>query len=220
MKSLVIRKKAYHHGNLRQALIDAAFELIEKRGVPALSLREVARRVGVTHAAPKRHFADRGSLVAALAEQGFRGLAAHVQAVRSSRRPRDSAEQLRALGVAYIEYAIAHPAHLRVMFSPEVADKTRYPELQRAADTVRDMLHGGIEKAQRESLVARGDPNLLAFAAWSMVHGCATLLIDGQARKTPVRRLIESAVRVLHDGLETRPKVAPIISSSPPATSL
>jgi len=198
------RKKAYHHGNLRQALIDAAFELIEERGVPALTLREVARRVGVTHAAPKRHFADRSALVATLAEHGFRGLAAHVESVRSSRQPRDSAERLRALGVAYIEYAIAHPAHLRVMFSPEVADKTRYPELQRAADVVHDMLHGGIETAQREGLVRRGDPNPLAFAAWSMVHGCATLLIDGQARRTPVRTLIESAVRTLHDGLEPR----------------
>src|SRR5258706_529025 len=68
------RKRAYHHGNLRQALIDAALELIEQRGVPALTLREVARRVGVTHAAPHRHFADRAALVAAVAEQGFRGL--------------------------------------------------------------------------------------------------------------------------------------------------
>jgi AcrR family transcriptional regulator len=198
------RKKAYHHGNLRQALIDAAFELIVERGVPALTLREVARRVGVTHAAPKRHFADRSALVAALAEQGFRGLAAHVEAVRSSRQPRDSAEELRALGVAYIEYAVAHPAHLRVMFSPEVADKTRYPELQRAADAVHDMLHGGIEKAQREGSIVRGDPNPLAFAAWSMVHGCATLLIDGQARQTPPRTLIETAVRALHEGVEPR----------------
>src|SRR5438477_2745263 len=105
------KKRPYHHGNLRQALIDGALELIEERGVPALTLREVARRVGVTHAAPKRHFADRSALVAALAEHGFRGLAAHVGLVRSSRRPRDSAERLRALGVAYIEYAIAHPAH-------------------------------------------------------------------------------------------------------------
>jgi AcrR family transcriptional regulator len=198
------RKKAYHHGNLRQALIDAAFELIEEGGVPALTLREVARRVGVTHAAPKRHFADRGALVAALAEQGFRGLAAHVEAVRSSRQPRDSAERLRALGIAYIEYAIAHPAHLRVMFSPEIVDKSRYPDLQRAADAVHDMLHGGIEQAQRDGLLSRGDPNALAFAAWSMVHGCATLLIDGQARQTPVRTLIDLAVKTLHDGLDAR----------------
>src|SRR5438128_9446581 len=195
------KKRPYHHGNLRQALIDAALELIEERGVSALTLREVARQVGVTHAAPQRHFADRAALVAAVAEQGFRGLAAHVAAVRGSART--PAQRLRALGVAYIEYAIAHPAHLRVMFSPEVADKTRYQELQRAADAVHDMLHGGIEKAQREGLVRRGDPNALAFAAWSMVHGCATLLIDGQARRTPVRTLIESAVRTLHDGLES-----------------
>src|SRR5438309_5059384 len=102
------KKRPYHHGNLRQALIDAALELIEERGVAALTLREVARRVGVTHAAPQRHFADRGALVAALAEQGFRGLAAHVETVRATSRPKDSADQLRALGIAYIEYALDH----------------------------------------------------------------------------------------------------------------
>src|SRR2546428_10887865 len=121
------KKRPYHHGNLRQALIDAALELIEERGVPALTLREVARRVGVTHAAPQRHFAGRAALVAAVAEQGFRGLGAHVAAVRASART--PAQQLRALGVAYVEYALAHPAHLRVMFSPEVADKSRHPQL-------------------------------------------------------------------------------------------
>jgi hypothetical protein len=90
------------------------------------------------------------------------------------------------------------------MFSPEVADKTRYPELQRAADAVHDMLHGGIEAGQREGLLAGGDPNALSFAAWSMVHGCATLLIDGHAKRAPPRALIETAVRALHQGLEAR----------------
>src|ERR1700716_2706976 len=98
------RKRAYHHGNLRQALIDAALELIEQRGVPALTLREVARRVGVTHAAPHRHF--------------------------------------------------AHPAHLRVMFSPEVADKSRYPELAAAAQEVHETLVSQIVEGQREGAVA------------------------------------------------------------------
>src|SRR5437879_2813384 len=100
------KKRPYHHGNLRQALVDAALELIEERGVSALTLREVARRVGVTHAAPQRHFADRAALVAAVAEEGFRGLGAHVAVVRASART--PAQRLRALGVAYVEYALAH----------------------------------------------------------------------------------------------------------------
>jgi AcrR family transcriptional regulator len=196
------KKRPYHHGNLRQALIDAALELIEERGVPALTLREVARRVGVTHAAPQRHFADRAALVAAVAEQGFRGLGAHVAAVRSSART--SAQRLRALGVAYVEYALAHPAHLRVMFSPEVTDKSRHPELAAAAQAVHAALVERIENGQRDGSVAPGDPDELSFAAWSMVHGCAVLLIDGQAMGSSKAALIDAVVDRLYLGLAPR----------------
>jgi AcrR family transcriptional regulator len=198
------RKRAYHHGNLRQALIDAALELIEQRGVPALTLREVARRVGVTHAAPHRHFADRAALVAAVAEQGFRGLRAHMEAVRASAPARAVSQRLRALGVAYVQYALAHPAHLRVMFSPEVADKSRYPELAAAAQEVHETLVSQIVEGQREGAVAPGDPDELSFAAWSMVHGCAILLIDGQASKRSPAASIDAAMDRLHLGLAPR----------------
>jgi AcrR family transcriptional regulator len=199
---VVRRKRPYHHGNLRQALIDAALELIEEQGVSALTLREVARRVGVTHAAPQRHFPDRAALVAAVAEQGFRGLGAHVSEVRASART--PAQRLRAIGVAYVEYALAHPAHLRVMFSPEVADKSRHPELAAAAQAVHAALVDQIADAQRHGSVAPGDPDQLSFAAWSMVHGCAVLLIDGQAMGRPKAALIEAVVDRLYLGLAPR----------------
>ena len=196
------KKRPYHHGNLRQALIDAALELIEERGVSALTLREVARQVGVTHAAPQRHFADRAALVAAVAEQGFRGLGAHVAAVRGSART--PAQRLRALGVAYVEYALAHPAHLRVMFSPEVADKSRHPELAAAAQVVHAALVEQIAIGQRHGSVAPGDPDELSFAAWSMVHGCAVLLIDGQTMGRSKAALIDVVVDRLRLGLAPR----------------
>jgi AcrR family transcriptional regulator len=196
------KKRPYHHGNLRQALIDAAVELIDEQGVPALTLREVARRVGVTHAAPQRHFADRAALVAAVAEQGFRGLGTHVAAVRASART--SAQRLRALGVAYVEYALAHPAHLRVMFSPEVADKSRHPELSAAAQAVHAALVEQIADGQRQGSVAPGDADELSFAAWSMVHGCAVLLIDGQAKGRSKTALIDAVVDRLYLGLAPR----------------
>src|SRR6267143_2828445 len=196
------KKRPYHHGNLRQALIDAALELIEEQGVSALTLREVARRVGVTHAAPQRHFPDRAALVAAVAEQGFRGLGAHIAAVRASART--PAQRLRALGVAYVQYALAHPAHLRVMFSPEVADKSRYPELAAAAQEVHETLVSQIVEGQREGAVAPGDPDELSFAAWSMVHGCAILLIDGQASGRSPAASIDAVVDRLHLGLAPR----------------
>ena len=198
-------KRPYHHGNLRQALIDAAVELIEERGVSALTLREVARRVGVTHAAPQRHFADRAALVAAVAEQGFRGLRAHMEAVRAAAPGKDAGQRLRALGVAYIEYGLAHPAHLRVMYSPELADKSRHPQLAAAAQQVHQTLVQQIGAAQRAGAVAAGDPDELSFAAWSMVHGCTVLLIEGQARGRPRRALIDGVMNRLHSGLAPRP---------------
>jgi AcrR family transcriptional regulator len=198
------KKRPYHHGNLRQALIEAALELIEEQGVPALTLREVARRVGVTHAAPQRHFADRAALVAAVAEQGFRGLRAHMEAVRASAPARAPSRRLRALGVAYVQYALAHPAHLRVMFSAETADKSRYPELASAAQEVHETLVKQIAEGQRQGAVAAGDPDELSFAAWSMVHGCAILLIDGQARGRSAGDSIDAAIDRLHLGLAPR----------------
>lgn len=213
-------KRAYHHGNLRQALIDAAVELIEERGVSALTLREVARRVGVTHAAPQRHFPDRAALVAAVAEQGFRGLRAHMEAVRASAPGKDPGQRLRALGVAYIEYGLAHPAHLRVMYSPELADKSRHPQLAAAAQQVHATLVGQIAAAQRAGAVAAGDPDDLSFAAWSMVHGCTVLLIEGQARGRPRRALIEAVMSRLHFGLAPRPaqrRRRPALARRPPA---
>jgi AcrR family transcriptional regulator len=199
-------KHRYHHGNLRQALIDEAVDLIEERGVPALTLREVSRRAGVTHAAPQRHFEDRAALVAAVAEQGFRGLRQHIEAVRASAPSRSPSQRLRALGIGYVEYALAHPAHLRVMFSAEVPDKTRHPGLAAAAQAVHETLVAQIEEAQRRGAVAPGDPEMLSFAAWSMVHGCAVLLIDGQARGRSARALTEAVVDRLHLGLAPRPR--------------
>ncbi len=204
------KKRPYHHGNLREALIDAALELIEERGVAALTLREVARRVGVTHAAPQRHFADRAALVAAVAEQGFRGLGAHVEAVRASTPARTPAQRLRALGVAYVEYALAHPAHLRVMFSPEVADKSRHPELAAAAQAVHQALVEQIASGQKQGSVAPGDPDELSFAAWSMVHGCAVLLIDGQAMGRRASGAVAAPAPV------TRPGAATLAARPPP----
>src|SRR5256885_5050114 len=116
------KKRPYPHGNLRQALIDGALELIEERGVSALTLREVARRVGVTHAAPQRHFADRAALVAAVAEQGFHGLGAHVAAGRAA--PPAPAPRPPAPRGAHRQESPAPPPPLRGLVSPEGAGQT------------------------------------------------------------------------------------------------
>src|SRR5436190_20795491 len=119
----VIRRQRYHHGNLREALVEAALALVEERGSPELTLREVARRVGVTHAAPQRHFEDGAALVAAVAEQGFLGLRAHVERVAGSSNARDPAGRLHALGVAYVRSGVQNPANFGVMFSAGLVER-------------------------------------------------------------------------------------------------
>jgi AcrR family transcriptional regulator len=200
----VIRRQRYHHGNLREALVEAALALVEERGSPEFTLREVARRVGVTHAAPQRHFEDRAALVAAVAEEGFHGLRAHVERMARLANARDPAARLHALGVAYVQFAVQNPAHFRVMFTAELADKSRHPSLQAASRAMHDFLVRCIEDGQREGFFVRGDPLELAFAAWSLVHGLAVLLVDGRGMGRRPADLIEPVVARLNTGLQPR----------------
>jgi len=200
----MIRRRGYHHGNLRQALVEAALALVEERGIPEFTLREVARRVGVTHAAPQRHFEDRAALVAAVAEEGFRKLRAHLEAGMADAR--DPATRLHALGVGYVQFAVRNPAHFRVMFSAELADKSRYPALLAASRAVHDFLVRCIADGQEQGFFVEGDPLELAFAAWSLVHGLAVLLIDGRGMGKRPADLIEPVVARLGTGLAARSK--------------
>jgi AcrR family transcriptional regulator len=113
-----------------------------------------------------------------VAEQGFVGLATAMEAVRS--RVADPRRRLQQLGVAYVRFALAHPSHLRIMFGPEIRDKTAHPALKAASERAFGLLIGGIVEAQRAGRVRRGNPEDLAVAAWALVHGLSALLIDGQ----------------------------------------
>ncbi|MEB3358399.1 MAG: TetR/AcrR family transcriptional regulator [Synechococcales bacterium] len=194
----------YHHGDLRQSLIDAALKLIaEKQDAKTLSLREVARRVGVSHAAPYRHFADKEALLAAVAEEGFHILTRHLQ---ESMKPLedDPLGQLQASGVAYVKFAIAHPSHYRVMFSALQPNNPNYPALNAAGDEAFAVMVGAIAHTQTLGLVKPGDPRQLARITWSLVHGLAMLLIEGQLPLTDsevVTTLAQQAAAALVYGL-------------------
>ncbi len=168
--------KPYHHGDLRRALIEAAVEIAREHGADEVSLRRVARHAGVSHAAPYHHFPDRTALIAAVAEVGFRALANDVSAVeRSIESPR---ERLHEAGVAYVVFAVSNPEQFRLMFSREIADSTPYPDLHAAAADAR----AGLERAVAASRLGSGTTSepIDVAAAWALVHGLATLIIDGQ----------------------------------------
>ncbi len=173
------RETPYHHGDLRQALIDGALALInEKKDARTLSLREVARRAGVSNAAPYRHFADKDALLAALAEKGFRMLTDFL------RDGVDSVEDpllgLQASGVAYVRFAIAHPSYYRVMFSAFQPGESTCPELSEAGQASFAVLVEAIVAAQAAGKAKSGDPQQLAWVAWALVHGLAMLIIERQ----------------------------------------
>lgn len=197
------REAPYHHGDLRQALIDGALALInEKKDARTLSLREVARRAGVSNAAPYRHFADKDALLAALAEKGFRMLTAFL------RKGVDSADDpllgLQASGVGYVRFAIAHPSYYRVMFSAFQPEDATCSELNEAGDESFSVLVEAIIAGQSAGKVKSGAPQQLAWVAWSMVHGLAMLVIERQLPlmdEASVVAFAETATQALMEGL-------------------
>lgn len=161
------RKSSYHHPNLRPSLLRAARRLLEEGGAGALSLREAARRAGVSHNAPYRHFADRDALLAALAAEGFDGLAA---AMKQAAGNAPAAHRLGAIGAAYIRFALDAPGLFRLMFGGQVRAGA-HAELAVAGARAYAVLTG-------EAAPEAGSDR--AIAAWARVHGLAHLLLDGQ----------------------------------------
>jgi AcrR family transcriptional regulator len=156
------RKAPYHHGDLPPALLRAAADILEKQGLEALTLRDLARRAGVSHNAPYRHFTDREALLAALAEDGFRTLGKALEGKSGSE-----------MGEAYVRFGLAHPARFRLMFGGRLP-REDHPALREAAGRAHEALLQAIRA--RQDLP---DPEIAAAAAWSLVHGLANLLLDG-----------------------------------------
>jgi AcrR family transcriptional regulator len=162
--------RAYHHGDLPAALIAAARELLAEDGAEALALRAVARRAGVSAMAPYRHFPDKEAMVAAVAADGFRELAAVLETADRSVPP---AAALLEQGVAYVRFACAQPALFRLMFGPP--RQGTHPALKRDEAQAYGVLAARV--AAETPAPARSSRTL---ACWSLVHGLSMLIIDGQ----------------------------------------
>ena len=169
--------RPYHHGDLRAALLDAAAGRLDEQGEQALTLRELARAAGVSHAAPYHHFANREELLAGVAERAFDRLADALAAVAGAP---EAAQALLDIGEAYVREALAHPAQFRLMFGPLLARKAGHPGLQRAAERAFLVL---LEAARRYA-PERGLE--IALAGWSLSHGAANLAIDGAFAGLPL----------------------------------
>jgi AcrR family transcriptional regulator len=192
------RKRPYHHGNLKPALIAAAVERIAEVGPAAFTLREVARRAGISHSAPYRHFRDKGELLAAVATQGFERLAmaldvsdTHLGRARQ-RRPGPHWHACRRVASPTSNSALRSPEHLQVMFDWPL-EPTGYPELKAASARAFGILLNLVQEAQRHGDLPEGDSLLLARIAWSMVHGVAKPAIGSRLPYMSERGVLEFA---------------------------
>jgi AcrR family transcriptional regulator len=170
-------KRRYHHGDLWRALVDAALALIAEGELGTFSLREVARRAGVTSAAPYHHFKDKTALLAAVAEEGFVALRGRLEAALASVPAADVHARFGALSRAYLEFARAHPAHYRVMFLPEIKSYQDDPSFRAAADATLEVLANQVRLAAPHA--SPQEAMVRTVLIWSTGHGLASLWNDG-----------------------------------------
>lgn len=186
----------YHHGDLREALIDAALRALDAETVETLTIRRLAQDAGVSHAAPYHHFSDLDTLLAAVATRGFAMLREAIAAKASEAQP-EPFRRLQAAGTAYVTFAVAQPELFRLMFSGRWKDTGRYPDLReaeaRAFADLQHMMHGALgRKDDAEESAVRP----AAMTAWATVHGVATLLVDGRIDLPPGSEPQEAAERL------------------------
>jgi AcrR family transcriptional regulator len=181
-------KRAYHHGDLRQALLDEALVMLREVGPDALSMRELARRLHVSLAAPHHHFAEKDELFAALAEAAFRELASRVAAkIAPESEPR---AQLAAIASTYLAFARAEPMRYRVMYLPQLSDRRRFAALHATGGHALELLSASFARAGVAKARTR------AITCWSTLHGFAMLAIDNllPERDRALRMLTEDVI--------------------------
>jgi AcrR family transcriptional regulator len=165
-------RSSYHHGALREELLNACVRLIEAEGIGAVSLRRVAREAGVSPAAPYHHFPDRAALLAAISVRGFEQLTERLRAALADRNEPRAA--VVALARAYVAFARERKGYFQLMFRPELSQPEKHPDARAAGDAAFAVLTdvvAGLESS---------DPEALAVSLWAFVHGLAALALDGQ----------------------------------------
>lgn len=186
--------KKYHHGDLKNSLVQAGMELLSQQGVEALSLRQVASRVGVSHSAPYAHFNDKQDLIAAISAEGFRLLYERIAAVAQSSKA-GSAGRLLETAWAYVTFALENRACFKLMFSGILEKEQDYPEFIEISQACFLQLVELVGYCQHENVLQPGDNDIMAVSLWSLVHGFVSLLLEKQIshtilEKTALRQLL------------------------------
>jgi AcrR family transcriptional regulator len=192
-------ERPYHHGNLRRALLDQAERTVRERGAQALSLRELAREIGVSHGAPRRHFPDRQALLDALAESGFTRLGSELQTAADGAGDEFEA-RLRATAVAYIRFATRDPALLELMFAAKHREQlATHDTVERAFAVMLELIGQG----QAEGFLEPGDPERVGLVLFSTIQGIAALVTGGMVGADQVDWLTADAIAYFLRGSRT-----------------
>jgi AcrR family transcriptional regulator len=197
------REKPYHHAHLRETLLQAAIQLIADVGPTGFTLREVARRAGVSHNAPYRHFPDGEHLLAEVAAQGFREL--NQAMVKATKHQRNSVGRLKHAGLVYVEFALRRPEHFTVMFDAAVS-KHETSDSAEAAEQAFGTLVSLVKSCQDEGRLPSGELRQFALLAWSMVHGIAKLATAKRLPYESTADVLKFAKFVIDESLPVRRK--------------
>jgi AcrR family transcriptional regulator len=205
------QKKAdtYHHGDLRNALLNTAIAHIRKDGLQNLSLRDLARELGVSHAAPYRHFPDKKDLLITLAEDGYSRL--FIAMKQAAEAQSTLIAQLTALAWAYVLFCVQNPVHTDIMFGSDLAKRTGIPTLEAASNRVFDLTKDFLLKGQEQNLIVHEPAEVITATAWSLVHGLAMLLKSNRMRgdsstESQQKHLAETVVQNLLNGILIKAK--------------
>ena len=191
--------KNYHHGNLKNALIEAGVNILAQEGLSGLSLRMVAKEAGVSHAAPYAHFADKQALIAAISTEGFKQL--YIQIAAALAAHLDEPQVLLVeTAWAYLQFAAHNPDRFKLMFSSVLEKEKNYPDFVEASQQNFQQLVQIVEICQRAGVLEPGPADLTAVSIWSTVHGFVSLLLEGQIPhailgKAPVKDLLVSILQ-------------------------
>jgi AcrR family transcriptional regulator len=182
-----MQPKHYHHGDLKNALIQAGVEILSKEGLGGLSLRKVAQRAGVSHNAPYSHFADKQSLIAAISTEGFRQLYVELDSVISS-YAEDPKSQLQEGAWAYAQFAIHNTDTFKIMFSGVLEKEKEYPAFVEISTKTFRRVVDVVRASQDAGLLRPAPPEIAAVAVWGQIHGIISLMLEGQIPHTVLDR--------------------------------
>ena len=202
-------ERPYHHGDLRRVLVDAAFELVGEGGAEGLSVREAARRAGVSPGAPFRHFASREALLAAVAEEAQRRLGTEVDRALA-KAPADPLQRFRSVGLAYLRWAKRNPAHFEVISSRRLFDHDRSAAVSAGNAEVIGLTERILEEAHARGQLGTSDLKQVLIGARALVYGYARMAIDGHfprwgVAEADVDRTAESILDLFITGIARRP---------------